>query len=239
MKGDLSVLDFHSHILPNIDDGSQSTDESIAMLKMLKEQGVDTVALTSHYLAMDESPHIFIERRTHSYRKLVTAIEKSGENLPKLLLGAEVYYYPGICKMEELKLLTLENSNLLLLEMPMAPWGKFTVRELTELAESSDIQIVIAHIERSLKFQSKDTIIRLLECGIMFQVNASFFITMSTRRKALKMLRNGQIHFIGSDCHNIKYRPPKIGEAVTVIENKLGKELLSEITDEQKTYFNN
>ncbi len=233
------MLDFHSHILPKIDDGSRSCEESIEMLKMLKEQGVDTVALTSHYLAMDESPQMFIDRRTHSYQKLVSAIEESGEELPKLLLGAEVYYYPGICKMEELQLLTLENSNLLLLEMPMAPWGKFTVRELTELAESSDIQIVIAHIERSLKFQSKDTINRLLECGIMLQVNASFFITMSTRRKALKMLRNGQIHFIGSDCHNIKHRPPKIGEAVDIIKNKLGDGIIDEFFEEQQTFFKN
>ena len=233
------MLDFHSHILPKIDDGSRSCEESIEMLKMLKEQGVNTVALTSHYLAMDESPQMFIDRRTHSYQKLVSAIEESGEELPKLLLGAEVYYYPGICKMEELQLLTLENSNLLLLEMPMAPWGKFTVRELTELAESSDIQIVIAHIERSLKFQSKDTINRLLECGIMLQVNASFFITMSTRRKALKMLRNGQIHFIGSDCHNIKHRPPKIGEAVDIIKNKLGDDIIDEFFEEQQTYFKN
>lgn len=233
------MLDFHSHILPKIDDGSRSCEESIAMLKMLKEQGVNTVALTSHYLAMDESPQMFIDRRTHAYQKLVSAIEKSGEQLPELLLGAEVYYYPGICKMEELKLLTLENSNMLLLEMPMAPWGKFTVRELVELAESSDIQIVIAHIERSIKFQSKDTINRLLECGILFQVNASFFISMSTRRKALKMLRLGQIHFIGSDCHNIKHRPPKIGEAVAIIENKLGTELLDDMTQEQKLYFSN
>lgn len=233
------MLDFHSHILPKIDDGSRSCEESIEMLKMLKEQGVNTVALTSHYLAMDESPQMFIDRRTHSYQKLVSAIEESGEELPKLLLGAEVYYYPGICKMEELQLLTLENSNLLLLEMPMAPWGKFTVRELTELAESSDIQIVIAHIERSLKFQSKETINRLLECGIMLQVNASFFITMSTRRKALKMLRNGQIHFIGSDCHNIKHRPPKIGEAVDIIKNKLGDDIIDEFFEEQQTYFKN
>ena len=233
------MLDFHSHILPKIDDGSRSCEESIEMLKMLKEQGVNTVALTSHYLAMDESPQMFIDRRTHSYQKLVSAIEESGEELPKLLLGAEVYYYPGICKMEELQLLTLENSNLLLLEMPMAPWGKFTVRELTELAESSDIQIVIAHIERSLKFQSKDTINRLLECGILLQVNASFFITMSTRRKALKMLRNGQIHFIGSDCHNIKHRPPKIGEAVDIIKNKLGDGIIDEFFEEQHTYFKN
>lgn len=233
------MLDFHSHILPKIDDGSRSCEESIEMLKLLKEQGVNTVALTSHYLAMDESPQMFIDRRTHAHKKLVSAIEESGEELPKLLLGAEVYYYPGICKMEELQLLTLENSNLLLLEMPMAPWGKFTVRELTELAESSDIQIVIAHIERSLKFQSKDTINRLLECGIMLQVNASFFITMSTRRKALKMLRNGQIHFIGSDCHNIKHRPPKIGEAVDIIKNKLGDDIIDEFFEEQQTYFKN
>ena len=216
------MLDFHSHILPEIDDGAQSVEESVVMLKMLKEQGVKTIALTSHYIAMDESPDAFLQRR---------------DEMPKLLLGAEVYYYPNICKMDELSKLTLSDTGLLLLEMPMAPWGEYTIKEITDLVNSTNIQVVIAHIERAIKYQKKDTIQRLIDNGVLMQVNASFFITKSTRRKALKMLKNDQIHFIGSDCHNVKYRPPKIDEALSIIENKFSKEFVNEFIANQNSYL--
>ncbi len=232
------MLDFHSHILPEIDDGAQSVEESIAMLKMLKEQGVQTVALTSHYIAMDESPDDFLQRRERSLKILKDEISKSGEVTPKLMLGAEVYYYPNICKMEELRKLTLDDTGLLLMEMPMATWGEYAIKEIIDLVNSSDITVVIAHIERALKYQKKGTIERLIDNGVLMQVNASFFISRSTRKKALKMLKNNLIHFIGSDCHNTKYRPPKIDEALKIIEDKFHKEFVDEFISSQNEYIN-
>lgn len=232
------MVDFHSHILPKIDDGAQSVEESIEMLKMLKAQGVNTVCLTPHYLAMDESPDEFLKRREEAFNKLQEAIANDGESFPQLRLGAEVYYYPGICKMEELHKLTLENTELLLLEMPMANFGDYTLREIEELSQSSDIKIVIAHIERCLKFQKKGTIERLLDCSVMLQVNASFFNSRKTKRKALTMFKEGEIHFIGSDCHNIKYRPPKISEAIDIIKDKFGQEPIDEFFNNQKEFLN-
>ncbi len=213
------MLDFHSHILPEIDDGAQSVEESIAMLSMLKEQGVNTVALTSHYLAMDESPEMFLERRAQSFEILKNAIDNKQLDLPKLMLGAEVYYYPGICKMEELSTLTLEGTNLLLLEMPMVRWSEYTIRELEELYGNTGIRIVIAHIERCMDYQKKGTLERLFNSGVATQVNASFFISKRTRRKALKMFKLGHIGFIGTDCHNLKYRPPRMDEALQIIRD--------------------
>ena len=222
------MIDFHSHILPEIDDGAKSVEESIAMLKMLKEQGVNTVALTPHYIAMDESPAEFLERREKSFEILKAEIEKSGEDLPQLLLGAEVYFFPGVCRVEELPSLKLENTDFLLLEMPMAPWSDHIVRDLIELMNYSDIRIVIAHIERAMGYQKKGTLEKLLDNGVLLQSNASFFNMRKTRRKALKMFRNGDIHFIGSDCHSVAHRPPKIQEAVEIIKNKFSNEAVDE-----------
>ncbi len=230
------MLDFHSHILPEIDDGAQSVEESIAMLKMLKEQGANTVALTSHYLAMDESPEMFLERRTKSYKTLKNAIDNKQLDLPDLMLGAEVYYYPGICKMEELSTLTLEGTNLLLLEMPMARWSEYTIRELEELYGNTGIRIVIAHIERCMDYQKKGTLERLFNSGVATQVNASFFISKRTRRKALKMFKLGHIGFIGTDCHNLKHRPPRMEEALQIIRNckQIPNEVLDDFIKNQK-----
>ena len=222
------MIDFHSHILPEIDDGAQSVEESIAMLKMLKEQGVNTVALSPHYIAMDESPADFLERRAKSYEILKAEIKKSGEDLPQLLLGAELYFFPGVCRIEELPLLKLEKTDFLLLEMPMAPWGDYVVRELTELMNYSDIKIVIAHIERAMGYQKKGTLDKLLDSGVLLQSNASFFNMRKTRRKALKMFKNGDIHFIGSDCHSTAHRPPKIKDAVEIIKDKFSQDAVDE-----------
>lgn len=228
------MIDFHSHILPQIDDGAQSIDESITMLKSLKEQGVNTVALTSHYIATDESPEEFLQKRQEAFELLNREIKQSDEQLPKLLLGAEVYYYPGILKMDQLSQLTLGDTNVLLLEMPMAPWSEFNIRELTEFANFSDIQLVMAHIERYFKFMKKGTVERLLDSGILMQANASFFYSKKTKRKALKMFDNGYIHFLGSDCHNIKYRPPKISDAIDVINDKFSSDAVDAFFNEQK-----
>lgn len=228
------MIDFHSHILPEIDDGAQSVDESIAMLRMLKEQGVNTVALTSHYIATDESPEEFLNKRQEAFETLKAEIAQRKEQLPDLMLGAEVYYYPGILKMENLTELTLSDTNVLLLEMPMAPWSEFNIRELIEFANFSDIQIVMAHIERYIKFQKKGTVERLLESGILMQSNASFFFSRKTKRKALKMFDKGQIHFIGSDCHNLEYRPPRILDAINVIKDKFSTDAVDQFFKEQK-----
>ncbi len=224
------MLDFHTHILPEIDDGAQSVEESLEMLRLLKEQGVNTVALTPHYLAMDESPDQFLERRTEAYNKLCEEIEKSGEEFPKLMLGAEVYYYPGICRMEELYKLTLEDTNILLLEMPMVKWTEYTLREIEELYQNTGIRIIIAHVERCMDYQKKGTLERLFNGGIATQVNASFFISKRTRRKALKMFKAGQISHIGTDCHNLEYRPPKMKEALDIIRDS--KTIPNEVLDD-------
>ena len=137
------MLDCHAHVLPNVDDGSGSINESLALLNMLKEQGVDTVVSTSHFYANDERIDSFLERRHKAYEKLCDSLP---ENSPEIILGAEVYYYSGISRMEDLKFLRIQNSKVLLLEMPMKKWSDYTVREVVEIANSRDFKVLIAHI---------------------------------------------------------------------------------------------
>ena len=74
--------------------------------------------------------------------------------------------------------------------------------------------------------QSYDTRERILQSGILMQVNASYFLSFFTKRKALSLLRDGYIHLLGSDCHNTESRPPLLGDAFSVIEKKMGREFL-------------
>lgn len=231
------MIDFHTHILPNIDDGSQSAEESILMLQKLKNQGCEVVAATSHFIADKDTPASFFKRRANAYEVMKSMMEESMLSFPEILLGAEVLYYPGISRLSDLSSFCLGNSKLLLLEMPMSRWNEYTIRELIEMTCSSEILVVLAHFERYIDLQNKDIWRRLADSGIMFQANASFFLNTRTGRKALKMLKSGRIHFLGSDCHNIKHRPPRIGNAISVIHDKLGSEFVEEWERFQKSFF--
>lgn len=220
------MIDWHSHILPGMDDGSKDIEESLSLLKMLSQQGVDLVVATPHFYADDESVECFLERRALSYEKLQSHLTGS---LPKINLGAEVSYYPGISRMSDLGRLKIENTDFLLLEMPMAKWSEYTVNELTELACSGKLRVVLAHVERYLSYQHAGVLERLLESDLLMQVNASYFTRLGSRHKALRLLGDGKIQLLGSDTHNTKTRPPMIGKAVEVIRKRFGDEFIRQM----------
>ena len=222
------MIDFHSHILPGIDDGSQSPEESVAMLQELAKQGIETVVATPHFYADETSVSAFLEQRDAAVNAIAAA---AASECPQWIVGAEVLYYPGISRLQGLELLKLGKSKLLLLEMPMEKWTDYTVREVTELAASPGIKVCLAHIERYLADQSDKTWDRLGESGILMQSNASFFLGFSTKRKAMRMLSEGRIHLLGSDCHNLTNRPPRIGEAYAAIEKKFGEAFVHQMCE--------
>ena len=219
------MIDWHSHILPGMDDGSRNLAESESLLQKLSAQGVTIVAATPHFYANDEEVEAFLERRTRAMEELQTCNQWQLQILP----GAEVRYYPGICRMEQLNRLCITGSEMLLLEMPMETWTEYTVRELVELASSRRQKLILAHVERYRKLQKEAVWERLLESGIEMQVNASIFTEWKTRHRAISMLKRGAIQFLGSDCHNTGSRPPRIGEAYAIIEKKLGGKFLSQM----------
>ena len=222
------MIDFHSHVLPRVDDGSACVEESIALLSLLREQGVTRVFATPHFDPMRDTPSSFLKRRAAAYETLKPSLS---DDLPKISLGAEVAYFPGISRMEELRELRLEGTGLLLLEMPLGRWSDSTIRELIELERVDGIQILLAHVERYLDMQSPAVISLLLGFGILMQVNASFFLRRATRSRALRLLRSGCVHLLGSDAHNLTSRPPRIFDAVSVIERRLGRETVEKLRE--------
>jgi protein-tyrosine phosphatase len=222
------MIDWHSHVLPGMDDGSRDINESLAMLRALGDQGVQTVIATPHFYANEESVDSFLERREERYGLLCKSDDGT---FPHVICGAEVRYYPCISRMKDLELLTVKGTKLLLLEMPMARWTEYTVKELIELVSLRRLTVILAHIERYLVFQKKGTFERLLESGLMMQVNASFFDKIGNRRKAFALLDSGMIHFIGSDSHNMTSRPPKLGRAYELIERRFGEDYVFQMNE--------
>lgn len=117
------MIDFHTHILPGMDDGSQATHESLQMLTLESEQGAQEILLTPHFYAHFDKISSFLERREHSFRKLTKALNEHDMGTPlSLRKGAEVYYFPGIGDAKQIRELTIEGTDILLLEMPFAQW---------------------------------------------------------------------------------------------------------------------
>ena len=222
------MIDFHSHVLPAIDDGSQSVEESLEMLRALKSQGVDTVIATSHFYATHRSPESYLRRRNAAYEVLKQALT---DECPRIILGAEVLYFPGISRSEALESLCTEGTDLLLLEMPFTSWSEAMIAEVNEMARSHRVQLIMAHIERYYFKQSVSVWDEFLNRGILMQSNADFFLSFWEGRKALKLLREGRIHLLGTDCHNMRERRPRMDEAVARIRRTLGDETLQDIDE--------
>ena len=213
------MLDFHAHILPGMDDGSKNVEESAGMLEQMHAQGIRCVVATPHFYANDESVDAFLARRANAFASV-----ESLPNRPEILLGAEVRYYEGISRMADLKKLCVEGSRLMLLEMPFRVWTEYALKEVVDISCQSGIIPVIAHVERYLFAQKKGVAERLLQSGVLFQANAEFLTEWRRRSKAIRMFRHGEIHFIGSDCHNLTHRSPNAHKGYALVEKRLGRD---------------
>ena len=231
------IADVHSHILPGIDDGSASLEESAALIAMLKEQNVPWVAATPHFYPNRDHLGRFLQRREKAAEELKAFLGEDGQTLP-VVLGAEVYYYPGMSDSEALKQLTYGGSPYLLVEMPMSPWTDAMFRELAQIREKQGLIPVVAHVDRYIRpLRHHGIPARLEKLPVLVQANASFFLRRSTRSMALRMLKKGQIHLLGSDAHNVNHRVPRLGEAVEVIRRELGESALETLAENAKNIY--
>lgn len=233
------VTDFHSHILPGVDDGAQTLEDALAMLRMEAEQGITRVVATPHFVARGDSPQRFLERRDRAEALLRREMENHTD-LPQLLVGAEVYYFRGISEWEFLPRLTLGDTRCLLLEMPPAPWPVLVYEELEAIRSKRGLIPVIAHIDRYIApFRTFGIPEQLEALPVYVQANGDFFLERHTAAMALRMLRKGRIHLLGSDCHSTGSRKPNLGSAVERIRKKLGEDTLHRLCRYENTLLEN
>lgn len=217
-----NVTDFHSHILPGIDDGSASVEESIALLTMEAEQGVRRVVATPHFYAGYDSPERFLENRDRAESLLRVEMARHG-GLPELLIGAEVYFFRGMSESDLLPQLTIRGKSCILIEMPPAPWQTDHFWELERIWERRGIVPIIAHVDRYIgPFRTWGIPQRLAQLPVMVQANGAFFLERGTSAMAMRMLKADQIQLLGSDCHNMTVRKPNLSAALDRIQRKLG-----------------
>ena len=219
----MGVIDFHSHILPGIDDGSRNVETSIGMLRMCKEHGVDTMIATPHFYADSNTVERFIDSRQKAYDKVMA----ENMDIPQIIIGAEVAFFAGISRAEKTDALKVEGTDIMLLEMPFLTWSDSVVQEVRDLIEKRHFHIILAHIERFLQIPGNKPYVRqILELPVTVQVNAETLLDFRQKGKMLKMFKKGQAHTIGSDCHGMHHRVPNLWLGREVLEKKLGHEFL-------------
>ena len=226
---DNQIIELHSHILPNMDDGSSNVNTSLTMLRRMTEQGVGIVCATSHYYAGQNDVLTFCERRQKAYVDLRAAMV--GEAFPELLPAAEIAYFQQI-ETQDLTPLCIQGTRTLMLEMPFADWTDLQVETVNSLALDHHYNVVLVHPERfCFSDSNRSQIRRLVQLPIGLQVNAGSLIRWSTRRQALELLQMAPYPLLGSDCHNLTSRPPNLKRGRNIIRKKLGERFLEQMDE--------
>lgn len=235
------ICDFHTHILPSIDDGAKDIDMSVKLLKMEIEQGVKQLCLTPHFYP-DESVEIFIKKRNRAFEHLSEEISKQNiKNVPDMYLGAEVVLSYNTPEINDLNKLCLSGTDLLLLELPNGFWGDWIPDALYKLSAEKAITPVIAHADRyvdnkhSLKILNK-----LIDMDIIIQFNTYNLTNLKVRHMIKKIISRNNTPLIGSDAHNPEFRTVTMKKTQSFLAKLfLNKNLIEDINNFSSSILKN
>lgn len=225
------MIDFHSHILPNVDDGSKSVEETFDLLKEAKKAGFDTVISTSHY--MENYYEVNVAEREIWIKALSENLYKKNIDL-KLYLGNEIYITDKIITLlKNKKATSINNSRYVLFEFPLntKPLNIYDI--IYDMIQYKYVPI-LAHPERYFFVQKDPELIYdLIQKGVLMQSNYGSILGQYGEKAQImvrKFLENNMVHFLGSDVHKEGTIYPKIQTALAEIKNIIGDEKTKEIT---------
>lgn len=226
------MIDFHTHILPAMDDGAKSVEESLSLVESLHSQQVTEMVCSSHFYSHRYSMEEFLQRRRNSFDLLQKNLEPIYHGEIHLHPGAEVYFsdFLGVCS--DLSPLCIGHTSLLLLEMPFQDkWSSDVWKIMEKIISRQSITPVIAHAERypGLGRHPEATLKQMIDMGCVIQINCDSFLEKQESSRVLQWLDSGLVHLLGTDCHNMDYRPPHMAEACAVISSALGPDVLAKL----------
>lgn len=199
------LTDYHCHILPEIDDGSDSVEMSLSMLETMKNQGVKRIVATPHFYAhREKSVESYIEKRRESYEKLFSAEPA----IKDIRLGAEVAVEHGISELDGLDRLAFQGTDIIMLELPYSSYSKWISEEVYNVSCRYGLKVILAHIHRYINFYTKSQMSEILDMNVIFQVNNEAFSSFGERRFVKRLIKDGYPVVFGSDSHNMTSRPP-------------------------------
>ncbi len=223
------MIDIHSHIVFDVDDGPKTIEDSRTLLEESYRQGVRTIISTSHRRkGMFETPEAKIEENFKQVQELAKEI---ADDLT-VLYGAEIYYTSDILdKLEQEKIPRLAGSQYALIEFSMITPYKEIHTALSNVLRLG-VTPVVAHIERYHCLENDEKKVRdLINMGCYTQINSSSVLKPKLfgdtykfmKKRAQFFLEKDLVHFVASDMHNLDPRPPYMQEAYQIISKKYGE----------------
>lgn len=218
------IYDIHCHIVPEVDDGSSGYEETKKLLQMEYEQGVRNIIVTPHFrFRMFETP-------LHEVQEQFGLVERAASEVSKDLhvyLGCEFHANMEMANMlKRGEIATMAGSRYVLAEFSESSQASYIKERLYSLL-ASGYKPIVAHIERYEATRSDlDFVEELVDMGACMQINADSIIGkdgFGVKRFCRKLMKYDLVHFVGSDCHNLGRRAPRIGEAYAYVSKKIGQ----------------
>lgn len=228
------MTDVHAHILPFVDDGSASVEDSISLVKTLVSQGVDKIILTPHYkVGRYEQDNCNLKAKFEEFCKVV---EDNGINV-KLYLGEEIFCDKKIYDLlKENKVLTINETKYILIEFDY--FNYIDISDYVFNLKTLGYIPVIAHIER-YSYLNIETLIDIKSSGALIQVNASSVTGDSgkqTQKKVLATIKCGLVDFVTTDIHNRRHA--SLEKAYAIIKKKFSKTVADNLFENNAKIFN-
>lgn len=228
------MIDTHLHILPGVDDGPETLQESLSLARTLVQEGIRAAIATPHY--NDEFPQRTAAEIQARVNDLQQQLDLHGIPI-RLFAGHEVLIRPGLVEdIQAGRLATLNNSRYLLLELWNSTWLPETERVIFTLLANGIIPI-LAHPERYRAIQKDPArLAALIKQGVLAQLTASSLTGWqgnTTRRCAENLLKKGLIHCIASDAHGLHRRPPGVLDGLHCAARLLGKDRIYQMIETQ------
>lgn len=226
------MIDFHTHILPGIDDGSKNIEETFGLIQEAEKAGFNKIISTSHYLeGFYESNHL--DRRAW-IDVLNSKLKEKKSNL-ELYLGSEIYISENIVHLlENGSASAINKTRYVLFEMPLNARPLNLYDMVFEMIRYKYIPI-LAHPERYF-FVQKDIelIYDLIQNGVLMQSNFGSFVGFygtDIQKTAKELLQRNMIHFLGSDVHRQNTVYPIIPDVLKTLKKYISKEKIEELTE--------
>ena len=220
------MTDIHSHILHGTDDGPETLEESIALLKVLESTGVNRIAATSHYYSAVEALEEFTALRSLRIAELKESLKNEGMKI-EIIPGAEVLMDRLILNSKDIRGLCYNGGRHILLEIPHedADYGEYA-GIIERIMSYYNVIPVVAHVERYPYFsRCVKNVEYLKDMGCMIQLDAQcFFDSFRIKHFGYTLLKKGLADVIASDCHDLDLRVPNLHAAYDAVEKKMGKD---------------
>lgn len=216
------MIDIHSHILWSVDDGPPTIEASLQMLAVAAENGTTDIVATPH-----ANPRYTFQRDVVLER--IAALTAASQGRPRIHYGCEFHLtFDNIEHlMENIRTYTINEKQYLLVECPDFHVGLHTESVLRNMVESGIVPI-IAHPERNPVLRQKLTRVEAwVELGCLLQVTALSLtggFGNSARTASYRLLDQGLVHIIASDCHDPANRHPRLTEACDIVRQRCGED---------------